>query len=66
MFEEAITYTALQFYTKAPRDIVRFVFAREGSLADAPDRDDPNWSMTYDELPDNGDPWVFVPRHERA
>ena len=66
VFEEAITYTALQFYSKAPCDIVRFVFARDGSLVDAPDWDDPNWCMNYDELPDNGDPWVFVPHDERA
>ena len=66
VFDEAITYTALQFYSKAPQDAVQFVFAPDGSLADAPDWDDPNWSMTYSELPANGDPWVFVPRKERA
>lgn len=65
VFEEAITYTALQFYSKTPKKDVKFVFAHDGSVSDAPDWDDPNWRMTYKQL-SKTDPWVLVPEHERA
>lgn len=65
VFEDATTYTALQFYSKAKNDAVRFVFAHDGSVANAPDWDDPSWRIPYSQLPER-DPWVFVPKHERA
>lgn len=63
VFDEAITYTALQFYSKTPRTDVRFVFAHDGAVSDTPDWGDPCWSMSYNELSQT-DPWVFVPAHE--
>tara|TARA_R110002167_G_scaffold253980_1_gene460251 strand:- start:186 stop:2060 length:1875 start_codon:yes stop_codon:yes gene_type:complete len=60
VFDEAITYTALQFYSKLPSTSVRFVLAHDGSLTDAPDWDDPNWKIPYAELPES-DTWTFVP-----
>lgn len=65
VFDEAITYTALQFYSKSPKTDVRFVFAHGGSISDAPDWDDPNWQVSYSQLPPS-DPWILVPKHERA
>lgn len=64
VFEEAITYTALQFYSNTPKDEVRFVFAHDGAVANTPDWDDANWLIPYKRLP-KSDPWVFVPGHER-
>ena len=65
VFDEAITYTALQFYSKAPKKNVHFVFSHDGAVADTPDWDDPNWCVSYKELP-KFDPWDFVPGNERA
>jgi len=65
VFDEAITYTALQFYSKTQKADVHFVFAYDGAVSDAPDWNDPNWKMTYKQLPDV-DPWIFVPENERA
>lgn len=65
VFDEAITYTALQFYCKTPKNNVHFVFAHDGAVSDTPDWDDPNWCIDYNKLP-KSDPWVFVPEHERA
>lgn len=64
VFEEAITYTALQFYSKTPKKDVRFVFSNKDTIADAPDWDDPDWRMSYKELPQS-DPWEFVSGNER-
>lgn len=64
VFNEAITYTALQFYSKVPSTAVRFALAYDGSLTDAPDWDDPNWAIPYTELPES-DTWTFVPLEER-
>lgn len=61
VFEEATTYTALQFYSKSPSTKVQFAFAPDGALADIPDWDDPDWSVTYDELSDS-EPWTFASR----
>lgn len=65
VFEEAITYTALQFFSKTPMDQVRFVFAYDGAVSNTPDWDDPNWCVKYDQIPRN-EPWILVPKHERA
>jgi len=65
VFDDVITYTALQFYSKTPKNYVYFVFAHDGVVSDAPDWNDPNWKMTYKQLPIS-DPWVFVPEDERG
>ena len=65
VFDEATTYTALQFYSKTPKNNVRFVFAHDGAISDSPDWDDTNWRIAYKKLP-KSDPWVLVPEHERA
>ncbi len=65
VFDEAITYTALQFYSKIQKTDVHFVFAHDGAVSDAPDWNDPNWKMTYKQL-SKDDPWIFVPENERA
>ncbi len=64
IFEEAITYTALQFYSKTPNDKVHFVFAHDGAVSNTPDWDDQNWCISYKRL-SKTKPWVFVPEHER-
>jgi hypothetical protein len=63
VFEEAITYTALQFYSKFPNDQVKFVFANDGTIVNSPDWGDTNWSMSYKALP-KSEPWVFAPMQE--
>jgi methylase of polypeptide subunit release factors len=65
VFDEAIIYTALQFYTRSANDRVRFALAPTGELTRIQDWDDPNWYVTYKELPKE-DAWILVPRHERV
>ena len=60
-FEEATTYTALQFYSNAPMDHVQIALAHDGALANIPDWDDPAWRLDYKELHER-DPWVFASR----
>lgn len=45
VFDEATTYTALQFYSRAPNATVSIAFAHDGVIFEAP------WSMSADELP---------------
>lgn len=63
VFEEAITYTALQFFTRQANTAVRFAFAPDGAVAT--DWSDPVWEMAYDEIPNVGDTWVLLPERER-
>ena len=65
VFDEAIVYTALQFYSRSKNDRVRFALAPGGELTRIHDWDDPNWFVSYKELP-KADAWILVPRHERA
>jgi len=65
VFDEAIVYTALQFFSKKGHDKVRFALAPTGELTRIPDWDDPEWFVTYKELPVE-DTWILVPRTERA
>ena len=66
VFDEAITYTALQFFSGSERDSVRCVFAPRG-------KDDfagLDWREVEDDvapgdLPDEGS-WVFAPKLERT
>jgi hypothetical protein len=62
VFEEAITYTALQFFTAAPNEAVRFHDASSGNFV--PGWNDADRAVHYPELP-HGEPWVFLPRSER-
>lgn len=64
VFDEAIIYTALQFYSKSRNDRVRFALAPSGEITRIHDWDDPNWYTTYKEL-SKDDAWILVPRHER-
>jgi len=65
VFDEAIIYTALQFYSRNKNDRVRFALAPTGEVTRIHDWDDPNWYVTYKELPKN-DAWIFVARPELA
>ncbi len=65
VFDEAIIYTALQFYSKSKNDRVRFALAPTGEVTRIHDWDDDNWYVSYKELPTE-DTWIFVSRPERA
>lgn len=67
VFDEAITYTALQFFTAAQNDAVEVVPAAGGEAAvsaalpwGAPER-----ALSYDRLPEDG-PWLMATGEERA
>lgn len=62
IFDEAITYTALQFFTKAPNPAIRFLPAPEGPVT--PDWSNPDQAVPYATLP-AADAWTLLPRHER-
>ncbi len=66
IFEEAITYTALQYFTKEPNDAVRISTA-PGGEAEAQDVDwnDPDLSVPYDAFPEDGE-WLMATGAERA
>lgn len=64
VFDEAMTYTALQFYRGKPSDAVRCVFAPDGELG-AIEWVKPDALIAYDALPENG-VWVFLPAREQA
>jgi hypothetical protein len=63
IFDEAITYTALQFFSGAPSDAITCAFAPDGnaSAVDWPTAD----RIPYDELPEE-EAWVFASSIERA
>lgn len=63
VFDEAITYTALQFYSRAPNDAVRVVRAPDGVIPNDP------WAsnegvLPYARLP-YGDRWLLATGEER-
>ncbi|MDO9501365.1 MAG: Eco57I restriction-modification methylase domain-containing protein [Falsiroseomonas sp.] len=62
VFEEAITYTALQFFTAAPNAQVRFHDASSGSVV--PEWTDPELAVPYADLPAS-EPWTLLPGAER-
>ena len=64
VFEEAITYTALQFYTREPREVVRIAAAPHGEAADIV-WSDPELAVPYDALPEDGE-WLMATGAERA
>ena len=65
VFDEAITYTALQFFTRRPNESVRIFQAPDGD-ADVAKRawDDPENVVPYSSLVPR-EPWVLLPRGER-
>ena len=63
VFEEAITYTALQFFTADANEHVRFHDASSGSVV--PDWTDPTRAVPYATLP-VAEPWTLLPEDERA
>lgn len=62
IFDEAITYTALQFFHGSPADTLACAFAPDGNAATI------EWQnadqIPYDELPEE-DAWYFAPKTER-
>ncbi|HEV2647591.1 MAG TPA: hypothetical protein VGU46_14645 [Acidobacteriaceae bacterium] len=63
VFEEATTYTALQFFTRSRNPSVRFALAPDGALST--DWRDAAWHVPYAELSTGDDTWVFLPENER-
>lgn len=64
VFAEAITYTALQFFTHEPNDAVRIVAAPNGETQDV-DWADGGLAVPYDALPP-ADEWLMATGAERA
>jgi hypothetical protein len=64
IFEDVITYTALQFFTREPRDIVRIATAPNGDMADI-DWSDPKLAVPYASMPETGE-WLIATGAERA
>jgi hypothetical protein len=64
IFEDVITYTALQFYTRKPRDAVRIAAAPNGDMADV-DWSDPELAVPYGSVPETGE-WLIATGAERA
>lgn len=64
VFAEAITYTALQFFTCEPRDDVRIAIAPDGKFKDV-DWAAPELAVRYDALPERGE-WLMATGAERA
>ena len=64
VFEDVITYTALQFYTRASGDAVRIAVASNGEMADI-DWSDPELAVPYDSVPETGE-WLIATGAERG
>ncbi len=64
IFEDVITYTALQFYTREPQDTVRIAAAPDGDMADI-DWSDADFAVPYDAMPEDGE-WLMATGVERA
>ena len=64
IFEDVITYTALQFFTRDPRDAMRIAAAPDGDMADV-DWSDPELLVPYDGIPET-DEWLMATGAERA
>lgn len=64
IFEDVITYTALQFYTRESRDVLRIAAAPTGDMADV-DWSDSDLAVRYDALPEDGE-WLMATGPERA
>ena len=64
VFEEVITYTALQFYARDPQHFVRIAAAPSGEAADV-DWADSVLAVPYEALPEEGE-WLMATGPERA
>jgi hypothetical protein len=64
VFEDVITYTALQFFTREPQEVVRIATAPNGEMADI-DWSDAELIVPYDAIPDTGE-WLIATGAERA
>ena len=64
IFEDVITYTALQFYTREPQNAVRIAAAPNGEMADV-DWSAPELAVPYDTLPEDGE-WLMATGAERV
>lgn len=64
VFKEAITYTALQFFTRAANDAVRIAIAAEGNDSDI-DWEDEELAVDYAALEGEGE-WLIATGEERA
>jgi hypothetical protein len=66
VFSDAITYTALQFFTAHPNETIRCAFAPKGrEEVEMVNWDEVEDTIGYDELPEEQS-WVFVTRREKA
>jgi len=63
VFKEAITYTALQFFTREPNDHIRVAQARDDNVADI-DWSDAELAIPYEEFPADGE-WLMLAGRER-
>ena len=64
IFEDVITYTALQFYTREPREVVRIAVGPNGEMADI-DWSDAELAVSYESIPET-DEWLMATGRERA
>jgi hypothetical protein len=64
IFEEVITYTALQFFTRSENPAVKIACAANGKVA-AIDWSDPDLNVSYEALPIDGE-WLMATGDERA
>ncbi len=64
VFEEATTYTALQFFTKCANDVVKVAFSPEGPPPEHPWAD-PDCALPYKNLR-FGERWLLLTGKERA
>lgn len=63
VFDEAMTYTSLQFYRGKPCASVSCMFAPDGEIGGL-DWDNPDTIIPYNQLPAD-DSWTFLPEKER-
>jgi hypothetical protein len=64
VFEDVITYTALQFYAREPQAVVRIAVAPDGETADI-DLSDAGLAVPYESLSQTGE-WLVATGAERA
>ena len=64
IFEDVITYTSLQFFTREAREVLRIAAAPTGDLADI-DWSNAEFAVAYDSLSEGGE-WLMATGAERA
>ena len=64
VFSDVTTYTALQFFTHDPREVVLIAAAPEGEVEDI-EWTDATLAVPYEELPEDGE-WLMATGAERA